>query len=342
MVSRRAIIVVVGALVLAGCESTSVAIKPTTTIATPIATTVVATTVGPTTVVATTVVVAPGELIALDVLALVSVQNEHRGGYDRDLFPTGQATVSGCDLRAQVMRRDSQAPTTVDASCKMLTGSWTSPYDGVVTTEPPAIEVDHVVALKEAWDSGAWAWDSSRRGAFATDLTDSRTLRSVTSVTNGAKSAKDPSNWLPPAKADECSYLADWTAIKTRWGLSMDQSEAGRIRNVMEADCPGLLIAPWPDATPTPAPDEGPVPTTLAPTAQTPTTASPGPTTEPPIATTAAPVATTAAASGDIKPGAYCSLEGSHGTYNGSSYVCSFTSAAGVPYKGDRAHWRKG
>ena len=77
-----------------------------------------------------------------------------------------------------------------------------------------------------------------------------RSLRAVTGTVNNDKGDKDPSNWLPPDPNDLCRYLADWTAIKARWGLSMDQSEAGRIRNLITDNCPGLLIAPWPEAPP--------------------------------------------------------------------------------------------
>ena len=121
-------------------------------------------------------------------------------------------------------------------------------------TDPAALEVDHVVALKEAWDSGAWQWDDARRAEFANDLVDARTLRAVTAASNQSKGEADPSNWLPPNEAFVCTYLADWIAIKARWELSMDQSEFGRIRNVITERCPEQTIAPWPATQPwTPA-----------------------------------------------------------------------------------------
>jgi hypothetical protein len=243
-VGSLAVVMAMGLLALTACATTpddnpSVEGRPTTT-------TVVTTTLAPTTTLTTTAPT-PGTFVALEVLSRRTVENEHQGGYSRDLFPTEQATVSGCDVRAQVIKRDSETPTTSGSGCRVLTGSWTSVYDGVVTTDPATLDVDHVVALKEAWDSGAWAWDTARRGAFASDLTDARTLRAVTSTTNQSKGDRDPSNWIPPAKADECSYLADWISIKARWSLGMDQSEAGRIRNLIDRDCPGLTIAPWTD-----------------------------------------------------------------------------------------------
>ena len=125
----------------------------------------------------------------------------------------------------------------------MASGQWLSAYDGVVTTDPHALEIDHVVALKEAWDSGAFAWDAARLEAYANDVTDRRTLAAVTTASNQAKSDRDPSTWLPPLVTDQCTYLGDWIAIKARWGLSMDDTEAARLRSLLEGQCAGLTIA---------------------------------------------------------------------------------------------------
>ena len=92
-----------------------------------------------------------------------------------------------------------------------------------------------------------------------TTSTIARTLRAVTGAVNNDKGEKDPSNWLPPDPDAVCTYLADWTAIKARWGLSMDQSEAGRIRNVLTDRCPGQLDRAVARRTRRhPSPDHGP------------------------------------------------------------------------------------
>ena len=148
-----------------------------------------------------------------------------------------------------MLLRDTQTPPQVDPfGCHVQAGEWFSRYDDVTATDPAEIEIDHVVALKETWDSGAWAWTPERREAFANDLSDPRTLAAVTGASNGSKGDRDPSNWLPPASADLCSYLSDWISIKARWGLTMDSSEFGRIRNQITDNCPGLAVAPWPAA----------------------------------------------------------------------------------------------
>ena len=167
--------------------------------------------------------------------------------------------------------RDSLTPAQVDAGgCAVIAGDWYSRYDGITWSDPAELEIDHVVALKEAWDSGAWAWDDARLTAFGNDVDDVRSLVAVTGAENQAKSDKDPSNWIPSNPDAVCTYLADWTSIKARWGLSMDESEHGRIRNLLTDRCPGQTIAPW-----------EPVPAVVA---TTPAPPAPAPVPAPPLA----------------------------------------------------------
>jgi hypothetical protein len=234
--------------------------RPTTTTST--TTTVPATTIPPSTTV-------PGSLSALDILATINVENEQQAGYDRTLFAYGDIVDNrGCNTRSVVLIEESVTPAQVDFSgCAVVAGDWLSAYDGVTWSDPGELEVDHVVALKEAWDSGAWAWTSERRSAYGNDVHDPRSLRAVTSSVNQSKGAADPSNWLPPDPSFVCTYLSDWISIKARWGLSMDSSEHGRIRNVLTERCPDQMVAPWPE-TPPPAPANTappPPPVTAAP-----------------------------------------------------------------------------
>jgi hypothetical protein len=219
--------------------------------------------------------------LALDVLAVIAVENEQSDGYDRDLFSYGDVTDDrGCRTRSSVLIRDSLTPAQVDpAGCAVVAGDWYSAYDGLTWMDPAELDIDHVVGLKEAWDSGAWGWDAQRRSAFGNDLEDARSLRAVTDSVNQSKGSADPSNWIPPNDDFVCTYLADWTSIKARWGLSMDQSEHGRIRNLLTDRCPDQTIAPWPETAPAPPPTTTP-PTTSPP----PPVQEPPPVPEPPAA----------------------------------------------------------
>jgi hypothetical protein len=273
---------------------------------------------------------------ALALLQSVRVENEFSSGYDRSLFDHWRdVDGDGCDSRDQVLKRDSISLPQVDPiSCDVIAGDWISPYDGARWSNPSDIDIDHVVALKEAWDSGAWSWSSAQRRAFANDTSDSRTLLAVTDSVNQSKSDKDPSNWLPPLQSYTCTYIGNWVAVKVRWNLSMDSSEYGRIRNLLQSTCASLDIAPIPNL---PSFAGGAIATVTPPASLSPT----------PTSATATTTNATSAPTGQISPGSYCSPEGAIGYYTLSgdtsptTYICSKTNAAGEPYSGGRARWRR-
>ncbi len=199
----------------------------------------------------TTTTIANGSAVenptAASVLSTITVQNEHPAGYSRALFKHWiDANKNGCDTREEVLIAESTTKAQVDAyGCKVIEGDWLSPYDNVTHTNPSELDIDHMVPLKEAWDSGAWNWTAAQRQSYANDLSDPRPLIAVTAGQNRSKSDKDPSNWIPPQKSYTCTYLSEWVAIKSHWKLSMDQSEFGRIKNLLTASCATTTIAPW-------------------------------------------------------------------------------------------------
>ena len=261
----------------------------------------------------TTGVVAPvasGSTAAL--LATITVENEYTSGYVRELFPHWKdLDGDGCDTREEVLIRDSQTKAQVDPfGCVVVAGDWLSPYDGARWSDKGNVDIDHVVALKEAWDSGAWAWTTSQRTLYANDLSDPRTLLAVTDSVNQSKSDKDPSNWLPPLTSYHCTYISDWVAVKARWKLSMDQSEYGRVKKLVDS-CGTSGTSPTSSVT---------VPVT------------------PPSVSSTVPSGVKY-----VSPGAYCSPIGAQGIAESKvSYLCATTSATGEPYAKGRARWRKG
>lgn len=160
------------------------------------------------------------------------VAPERPTGYKRSLFPHWTTQPNGCSTREVVLISQSLAPAVVAASnCKVRSGLWTSTYDGLVLTDPRKIDIDHVVALKEAWDSGAHAWSRTRRRAFANDISHQDSLIAVSSASNRSKSDKDPAQWLP-RYVDQCRYVEAWVGVKLRWGLSADQREVDALRTI--------------------------------------------------------------------------------------------------------------
>ena len=185
-----------------------------------------------------------GLLTALD---CVPVAEEHIGGYKRSLFKHWiDANKNGKDTRAEVLIAESLVSVRFSATGKTVsTGKWLSLYDGETWTRASDVDVDHVVALGEAWRSGAWKWSSARRQAYANDLGVAWTLRAVTDNVNQEKSDDDPTYWLPPLESANCVYLTEWVAVKIRWKLSVDAEERQSIRDGwLDARCFALSKPP--------------------------------------------------------------------------------------------------
>jgi hypothetical protein len=186
---------------------------------------------------------------AADLLQAIPIAPESPAGFDRVLFGDWtDADGDGCAVDEEVVIRDSLEPPVLTPTCDAVSGRWYSPYDGATWTLRADVEIDHVVSLKESWDSGAHAWTAARRNAMFQDVSDTRTLRVVSATIDDTKQTNDPANWMPPLESDWCRYLADHIAIKARWGLSMDAVEHADIAEMLTTKCPGLRIAAWPAA----------------------------------------------------------------------------------------------
>lgn len=173
------------------------------------------------------------------------VAPEYSSGYQRDLFPHW-TVINGCSTRDRVLIEESTSLAQVDPfGCRVVAGDWVSSFDGLMWDDPAELQIDHLVALKEAWESGAWSWTESQRRAFANDRDDPRPLNAVTGSVNQSKSDSDPPNWMPPLASARCPYVADWIAVKARWQLTMDSTERNFLQSYIRSNCPDLRIAPW-------------------------------------------------------------------------------------------------
>ncbi|MDX2297577.1 MULTISPECIES: HNH endonuclease family protein [Streptomyces] len=152
-------------------------------------------------------------------------------GYSRDLFPHWITQSGTCNTRETVLKRDGSNVVT-DSSCASVSGSWYSPYDGATWTVASDLDIDHVVALAEAWRSGANSWTTSQRQAFANDLTRPQ-LIAVTDNVNQAKSDLDPAEWLPPRTTYHCTYARAWVHTKYHYNLSVDAAEKSALQSVL-------------------------------------------------------------------------------------------------------------
>lgn len=167
-------------------------------------------------------------------LASLTVATENRTGYDRDLFPTW-ITISGtCNTREYILKRDGSNVVT-DSACAATSGSWYSPYDGATWTAASDLDIDHLVPLAEAWDSGASAWTTARRQSFANDVTRPQ-LIAVTDNVNQSKGDQDPATWMPSVTSYRCTYVRAWVQVKYYYGLSVDSAEKSALTSYL-ANC---------------------------------------------------------------------------------------------------------
>jgi hypothetical protein len=171
-----------------------------------------------------------------ELISQLVVAAEQGAGYDRDLFRHWiDADGDGCNSRREVLIAEAKAKPTVTGDCDLVGGEWYSVYDQVTTNNPSDFDVDHFVPLKEAWDSGAYAWSTEKRKEFANDLGFGGSLIAVTASSNRSKSDKDPADWLPANTGYHCRYITNWVKVKIRWGLSVDRDELEAIGRVSQA-----------------------------------------------------------------------------------------------------------
>ena len=167
----------------------------------------------------------------LTAISDLPVASEVRTGYDRTLFNHWiDADGDGCSTRNEVLIAEADDPVTVGSGCSLSGGRWFSYYDRVSWTNTSDVDIDHMVPLAEAWDSGARSWTSAQRQSYANDLGDYRSLVGVTDNVNQAKGDQDPAAWMP--QYDTCRYLREFVAVKIRWRLTVDSAEKSAIQSL--------------------------------------------------------------------------------------------------------------
>lgn len=192
----------------------------------------------PATARAATVDASTGPVLVRVLIAELPVADESRAGYVRTAFKHWvDADKDGCNTRNEVLKVEAVTAPEQGAGCKLTGGSWFSYYDDTVVDGPSGLDIDHMVPLAEAWDSGASAWTAQRREVYANDLGWARSLVAVTARSNRQKADQDPTTWLPPAADAQCQYVEDWVSVKIRWGLSVDPAEKDALAT-MAAACP--------------------------------------------------------------------------------------------------------
>lgn len=170
-------------------------------------------------------------------------------GYTRALFgPAWSDDVAvpfghnGCDTRNDILRRDlvdiEIKPGTND--CVVLSGVLNDPYTGTAIffqrgrESSRAVQIDHIVALSDAWQKGAQQWDEPTRRSFANDPLN---LQATSGPINEQKGDGDAATWLPPNKSYRCAYVSRIVAVKSGYGLWVTQAEHDAIERILTGEC---------------------------------------------------------------------------------------------------------
>jgi hypothetical protein len=179
-----------------------------------------------------------GRIDARVALARLEIDDQPRPGtpYRRDDWPTWiDIDHDGCDARSQALVAQSTTPAQVSfPGCEVVAGDWTSPYDGVETTEPSDLDADHLVPLEDVHESGGWRWDAARRRAYANDQA---VLVMVTAHANRSKGARSPDAWRPALESYWCTYATRWTDLKVQWQLTATTPERDALGQMLDT-CP--------------------------------------------------------------------------------------------------------
>jgi hypothetical protein len=192
----------------------------------------------------------PSNTQAAPIDALAALNNlEVKGraaktGYARSQFPHwSDPDRNGCDARNDTLKRDLTNITykVGTRDCKVIAGQLLDPFSNKVitfSTTKVVIDIDHVVALSNAWQTGAAYFDKSKRIQIANDPLN---LLAVDSKLNRQKSDGDAATWLPPRKAFRCEYVARQVAVKVKYGLWVTKPEKAAIGKILST-CVGQKL----------------------------------------------------------------------------------------------------
>jgi hypothetical protein len=182
---------------------------------------------------------------ALTVLNNLEVKGRApKTGYARSQFPHwSDPDRNGCDARNDILKRDLTNITFKEGTrdCKVIAGQLLDPFSGKViifSASKVVIDIDHVVALSNAWQTGAAYFDKNKRSQIANDPLN---LLAVDAKLNRKKGDGDAATWLPPYKAFRCEYVARQVAVKAKYGLWVTQPEKAAIGKILST-CVGQKL----------------------------------------------------------------------------------------------------
>lgn len=174
-------------------------------------------------------------LAALDTLPVKG--RAAKTGYSRDQFGTGWSETNGCSTRNIILNRD-LSDVVIDEECRVVSGVLLDPYTGSMVVfdraQSDAVQIDHVVALSDAWQKGAQQLTPAQREQLANDPLE---LLAVDGSANQQKADSDAASWLPSNRSFRCEYVARQIAVKQKYALWVTEAEMLAMRTVLDS-CP--------------------------------------------------------------------------------------------------------
>ena len=189
------------------------------------------------------------EVTASSALSTLAVKGRApKTGYDRDALFGGWADPdgNGCDARNDVLARDlsNKVFGTGRDKCLVLSGTLIDPYSGKKIDftrgqgTSTLVPIDHVVAVSDAWQKGAFKWDAVTRVQFYNDPLN---LKATQQSLNSQKRDGDAATWLPPLKSYRCAYVAQQIAVKAKYAIWVTKAEKEAMARILTA-CPKQML----------------------------------------------------------------------------------------------------
>lgn len=156
-------------------------------------------------------------------------------GYTRKQFGNGWGKINGCSVREVILARD-LTDEKIDEKCRVLSGVLNDPYTGQTIhfqrgeKSSSKVQIDHVVALSDAWQKGAQQLSAEEREKLANDPLN---LLAVDGPANQAKGDGDAATWLPSNKPFRCQYIARQIAVKRRYRLWVTEAEKNAMAGIL-------------------------------------------------------------------------------------------------------------
>lgn len=174
---------------------------------------------------------------ALSVLEKLAIKGRApKTNYSRQQFGDGWTSRNGCDTRNIILNRD-MVDVKVNEKCDVVSGALNDPYTGKTiefmrgSSTSAAVQIDHVVALSDAWQKGAQQFTEEKRIELANDPLE---LLAVSGAANIQKSDGDAATWLPSNKSFRCAYVARQVAVKFKYSLWVTKAEHDAISSILD------------------------------------------------------------------------------------------------------------